>query len=119
VPATPWQVVSPDLQPDATALGLLEQDVLEPWAANSITRLSGFGTRAHRVSTPLDGRMSVTLRAPRTAVFRLSVAGLGTVRANGGATVSLSTTVCGSREATVQVRRLKGKGAYRLIVSKP
>lgn len=119
VPATPWQVVSPDLQPDATALGLLERDVLEPWAANSITRLSGSGTRAHRVSTPLDGRMSVTLRAPRTAVFQLSIAGLGTVRANGGATVSLSTTVCGTREATVQVRRVKGKGAYRLTVSKP
>jgi hypothetical protein len=63
--------------------------------------------------------MSVTLRAPRTAVFQLSVAGLGTVRANGGATVSLSSTVCGTREASVTVRRVKGKGAYRLMVSKP
>jgi hypothetical protein len=119
VPPTPWQVVSPDLQPDATALGLLERDVLEPWTAGTVTRLSGSGTRTHRVVTPLDGRMSVTLRAPRTAVFQLSIAGVGTVRANGGASVSLATTLCGMREATVTVRRLKGKGAYRLTVSKP
>ena len=119
VPVSPWQIVSADLQPDATALALLEQDVREPWTTNSVTRLNGSGTRAHRIATPLDGRMSVTLRAPRTAVFQMSMAGVGTVRANGGATVSLSTTLCGTRETTVQVRRLKGKGAYRLTVSKP
>jgi hypothetical protein len=119
LPLTPWLIVNADLQPDEAAVRLLEQDVLSPWVANTVTRLTGSTTRSYRVSTPLDGRMNVTLRAPRTAVFELSVTGAGTVRARGGATVSLTTTVCGTRDANMTVRRVKGKGAYRLTVSKP
>lgn len=118
-PVAAWQVVNADLHPDATALRLLEQDVVSRWTANTVTTLKGSTTRSYRLTTPLDGRMSVTLRAPRTGVFQLSIAGVGTRRVNGGARVSLSAGVCGSRQATVSVKRLEGKGVYTLTISKP
>src|SRR5207247_2773913 len=67
---SPWQVVAQTLYPDATALSLIEQDVLNPWtgpAQSSVTAglTKRAKTRTLSVSTPLDGTFRVTIRAAK------------------------------------------------------
>jgi hypothetical protein len=112
LPQEPWDVVTRTLYPDASALSLIEQDVLTPWTENSAHRLTAklsgkIRTRTFKVSTPYDGtltvvphkaggsKVSVSLLANRSTVKTRSFR-----RASGG---SLSTTVCGLREYRVRV----------------
>jgi hypothetical protein len=116
---SPWDIIDPSLEPDDTALSLLEQDVLDPWPGNTTIQVRGARTRTVRVATPLDGRVTMTLRGPRTAVYELRLPGQPTKRVRGQGPARSSTTVCGTRQTTATVRRISGRGSFQLIVSRP
>jgi hypothetical protein len=128
IPETPWQVVSTALYPDATALSLIQQDVLSPWTGNTKSTLSTSLSRRARartlsVSTPLDGKFAVTIRAAKgervTAdLYSASGARVGHTVVTGTGARTLSTTTCGSRSYSVKLTRKTGSGAARLVVSK-
>lgn len=129
VPETPWLVVDRRLYPSAAALAGLEQDVLNPWLANTTSVITGTVTARRRISTsavatPLDGSLRVTFRAPARARFSVALLRGSTVvgRAVAGPssrTRALSTTVCGTRNFRVRVTRLAGAGRFTATVSKP
>ena len=116
---SPWEIIDPSLEPDDTALSLLEQDVLDPWAGNTTLRLSGTRTRSVRISTPLDGKVTMTLRSQGGAVYELRLPGQPSKRARGQGAVRSSATVCGVRRTTASVRRISGHGSFQLVVSRP
>ena len=124
---SPWLVVSPSLYPDETALGLLEQDILEPWVANTRTTFrSAFrrGSRARvsfTVTTPYDGAFAVRVIAPTAANFRVAVYDSGgrlLARAAPGSRI-VRGTVCGQRSLVVRVERVRGFGSFTVTASKP
>ena len=113
LPQEPWEIVTTTLFPDATALSLLEQDVLTPWTANTgrqlTAKLNGkIRTRTYRVSTPYDGTVSVVPRQTGSARVSISLLAKGrTVKTNSFARASgasLSTTICGERAYSLRVR---------------
>ena len=116
---SPWDIIDPSLQPDDLALALIEQDVLDPWPGNTSLTVRGTRTRPVRVSTPLDGRLTMTLRAPRTASYELRLPGQKARRVKAGASARESMTVCGMRTVTAQVRKLTGRGTFQLAISRP
>jgi hypothetical protein len=127
---TPWQVVSRTLYPDATALGLLQQDVTAPWTGPTTTRASGrldvrVRSRTTTIGANLDGTLRVTLQAPARARIALAVLTPSGGRLAGATTTAsaptrtLSATVCGQRTLRLRVIRLSGSGTYRLTVARP
>jgi hypothetical protein len=105
-------------RPDAQALALLQQDVLDPWVANRTLMLSGRlpvagAARTFRVATPLDGTLTARVtRGARVAVFA------GSRRlARGG---DVETIVCGARTTTFRVTPFgSGTGRFTLTLSLP
>ena len=107
-----WNIVTPSLYPDATALSLLEQDVVTPWPANTVRRLTAklnakVRTRTYDLSTPYDGMLTVLPTQAGSAKVTVSLLASGSVfktrsfrRAKGE---SLSTTVCGQRDYGLRV----------------
>ena len=128
VPESPWRVVSDSMYPDATALSLIEQDVVTPWNGNAQSSLSAtltkrVKTRTLSVATPLDGSFRITIRAAkgeRVAVNLLTSTGTSVGRTTivGTSSRSLTTTVCGSRTYSVKLTLAKGTGRARATVSK-
>ena len=123
---SPWEIVTQALYPSAAALTAAEQDVVNPWQADtSIVRTGTVArtsrTRTYTVSTPLDGTLKVTLRPSAGLRLALDVSASSTrvVHAAGSNTLSRSTTVCGARSYRVRVSELSGKGSFRLSVAKP
>jgi hypothetical protein len=116
---TPWEIVDALFEPDDTSLALIEQDAAEPWLRNTVVGVKGSRTRTIRFSTPLDGKLTLTLRAPRSSVYELRVPGLPIRRALGRGPATVSTTVCGTRQVRPTVRLVKGKGTFQLTVSRP
>jgi hypothetical protein len=116
---TPWEIVDPLFEPDDTALALIEQDVADPWLRNTVLAVKGARTRTIRFSTPLDGKLTLSLRAPRSSVYELRVPGLPVRRALGRGPATVRTTVCGARQVRPTVRLVKGKGTFQLTVSRP
>jgi len=116
---TPWEIIEPSLEPDDAALSLLEQDVLDPWPGNTVIRLSGSRSRTVRIATPLDGRVTLTLRAPRGSVYELALPRQPAKRTRGQGAVRSSLTVCGLRQETATVRKVSGHGSFQLAVSRP
>ena len=116
LPLEEWFLTT-SLQPDATALSLLEQDVLTPWTANTTRKLTAklnakVRSRVSTVRVPYDGELSVSPRQTRSVKVSVSLAAKGGeskaqsfARATGSA---LSATVCGARTYTVRVK-LTGK----------
>jgi hypothetical protein len=129
-----WDVVSTLLYPDATALALLEQDVTQPWAPSTATKLSATltkskPTKSFVVSTPYDG--TLTIGASQSVAARVA---MSVTSANGNAianrsvasrtTSPVSTTICGQRSYTVKVKLAgtvtkKTKTTFTLNVAKP
>lgn len=103
VAESPWLIVDERLYPDETALRLLEQDVRDPWTAATTVTLTGRGSRTFRVATPLDGPLRVTWRSSAGSVY----------------SVSAPTTVCGQRSVAVRVQHVRGKGTFRITVTRP
>ena len=107
-----WNIVTPTLFPDATALGLLEQDVVTPWTAAAPTTLtaaltSKIRTRTFTVKTPYDGTVSVTPRQAGKASVSVSLLGaknatVGTSAFKRASGSSISSTVCGQRSYRVR-----------------
>ena len=123
---TSWSVVDASFYPDAAALALLEQDVLQPWTtATTVTLRGSFTrrgarTRSFTVATPLDGALEVRLRAPAAARYRLSIRDAnGAVLSTGTGATGARGTVCGQRSVSVRVARATGAGAFSLSVSRP
>jgi hypothetical protein len=116
LPETPWRIVDEMYRPDARALALLQQDVLDPWRANRTVTLSGSfsarGKAVRTVKTPLDG----TLTASVSSGARIEVLA-GKRRLGAGAAVE--TTVCGARTTTFRVTRLGRTGRFTLTISRP
>lgn len=116
LPISPWDVVDPSLEPDATTLAALEQDVTSPWQtpttrayAGSFRKGAALRQRTYTIQTPLDGTLLTSLAQPRTGRFRLLLN--GNARTTG--------TICGVRTVTATVKRISGYGAFRLAVSVP
>jgi hypothetical protein len=106
LPESPWRIVDEMYKPDARALELLRQDVVDPWRANStVTRTGRFArggtsTRSFRIATPRDGDLAATV----TGAARLVGAS--------------HRVVCGARTTTFRVAK-NAVGAFRLRVSRP
>jgi hypothetical protein len=115
-----WDIVDPSFFPDATALTALEADITTPWTGPTTTKLHGsFGAgvvRTFNVQTPLDGVVNLHLVAPTKSKLQLSLFNGGTL-VQRGATIRYQ--VCGQRTLTLKVRRLSGRGAFTVNVSKP
>jgi len=115
-----WDIVSRSFYPDATALSLLDQDVLTPWTGPTVTHVHGsfgYGTaRTIGVRTTLDGSFVARLHAPAKSRMRLALYAGSTLVAR-GATVHYQ--ICGQRSLTLKVERLKGAGSFTVDVSKP
>jgi hypothetical protein len=129
LPETIWGVVDRRFYPDQAMLDAISQDVTSPWAGPTASTLaSSFTARAtgrgFRIATPLDGTFRVTLNSPRNTRFTLRVADLATGNVLGTATFggpvqTVQADVCGQRTLQVQVKRLRGSGAFSLAVSTP
>lgn len=114
LPVSSWDIVDQSLQPDASVLAALDQDVVSPWEAPTVSTYSGSfrklaspRPRTFTVRTPLDGTLRASLAGPKGAKFRLYLNGKP----------ATSATVCGVRTVTATVKRISGYGAFRLAVS--
>jgi hypothetical protein len=105
-------VVSSRFQPNARAASLVTQDVVNPWKqgpSSTLTgRLAAGRSRTYRVSTPLDGNLSVR----GSGDIRLSVLGLRS------GSRSVKTEICGQRSVKIRVTAKRAL-RYRLTVTKP
>jgi hypothetical protein len=111
-----WTAVDPLLDPDATALRLLEADVVSPWTGNTALTLGATRARAFTLRTPLDGTLLLRLHAPAGA-YRLSLWS-GATRLAGGSAFRYA--ICGERTVTLRVDRTGAAGgAYTIDVSRP
>jgi hypothetical protein len=126
LPESPWEIVTQALYPTDAALAAAAQDVASPWQGDTTTTRTGAVTRTSRtrtysVATPLDGRLKLTLRTSAGLRVAMDVFASSTRAAHvtGAGTLSRSTTVCGARSYRVRVTELRGRGSFRLSVSKP
>jgi len=115
-----WDIVDPDLYPNATALALLEQDITSPWKGPTLTHVRGsFGNGRVRTivtKTTLDGSFVARLHAPAKSRMRLALYAGSRLVASGA---SVKYEICGQRSLTLKVQRLSGRGAFTVDVSKP
>lgn len=119
--AISWDIVDQSFYPDATALALLEQDVLNPWTGPTLTHVKGsFGNgvvRTIALKTTLDGTLVARLHAPTKGAFRLSLWNRSTLVGRGVSSVRYE--ICGQRTLTLKVERLRGHGSFTVDISKP
>jgi hypothetical protein len=118
LPETAWDIVSTRLYPDANALALAQQDVLQPWTGPTTATYRGTSGRTYTFATPLDGQMTLKIAAARKTRVQLKVGSTSTTTSAGGSRV-VTRTICGQRSTSVSVKRVAGKGAYTLAVAKP
>jgi hypothetical protein len=128
VAESPWQVVSQSLYPDATALSLIEQDVVSPWNGTAESSVSATLTqkakvRTLNVATLLDGTFRVTIRAAKGERVGVDLstdtgARVAHTVVVGTASRSLTTTVCGARAYSIKLSLTKGSGRARATISK-
>jgi len=110
LPEAPWEIVDQSLYPDATALALLKQDVLQPWTSNRTTTLRGVflrkgrSAKSFRVTAAYDGTLTASVRGATGMRLTLNLH---------------QTTVCGNRTFTLRVKRTRGAGPFTLMVSRP
>jgi hypothetical protein len=133
LPQEAWNIVTPSLYPDVTALALLEQDVTMPWTANTTHRVvekltAKVRSRTVTVSTPLDGTLTISPRQTRKEKVDVSVLSRGRAVATGtfgrAKGASLGTEVCGQRAYKVRVTlagavKKTAKTTVTLTVSTP
>lgn len=126
VPESPWDIVSQTLYPTGGALTAAEQDVTTPWQADATTVRTGAVTRTSRtrtytIATVLDGTLRVTLRSSTGLRVALDVYASSTRvgHAAGTGTLARSTAICGARTYRVRVTEQRGKGTFRLSLTKP
>jgi hypothetical protein len=115
-----WEIIDPAFFPDATALALLEQDIVTPWEKPTELSLRGsFGTgvvRTFKVPTQLDGTFTARLVSPTKSKMRLALYNGSTLVMRAG---SIKYEICGQRSLTLKVERLSGRGAFTVHVTRP
>ena len=123
-----WQWVD-SLRPSRGAFAALRRDATRPWKhrarlleAGSLGGASG-QRKVVRIPTPLDGVLSLGLKAPAGADFDLALrdrAGriLGLARRS-GRREGLNFTICGQAKVRAVVSRVSGGGPFRLTVRRP
>lgn len=116
-----WFVVDGSFRPDATALRLVYEDVVRPWAPARRQIAGRFGARGPSVyetllATPYDGSLAVALAGP--ARYRLLVADpfTGRVLAQGR---RVERTVCGERSLLLRVVGDGSAGRFSLRIMRP
>ena len=118
-----WTIVDQRFYPDETALAGVAQDVVSPWTRPTTLSFSGRvvkrAVRTLPVATELDGRMTATVRTSAGRVRAELVVGGRVVSSGAGRAVTLSTTVCGSRSATVRIRNAAKATRYTVSVARP
>lgn len=120
---SPWTIVDQRFYPDETALTDVEQDVVSPWARATTLSYSGrvakLAVKTLAVATALDGRLTAIVRTTTARVRAELVVGGRVVSSGTGRAVTLSTTVCGSRSATVRIRNAAKATRYTVSVARP
>lgn len=118
--------LDPLLKPDATALQLIRQDVLEPYAGPTSAKAKGkFGSgggdkRREKLRTPLDGELIASLKTAGSLKAKLTITeGSKAVAKGRGAKQKLAYEVCGSRKLKFSVKRLRGEGKYTVKSVRP
>ena len=119
LPETPWDIVTTSLYPDASALALVQQDVTQPWSADTTTTYRGKSGKRYTIATALDGRLAMKVTATKRTKVRLQVGSSAPTTTVAGGSRASTRTVCGSRTLQVRVTRVAGKGGYTLTVAKP
>ena len=126
--AVPWLAVDASFFPDLAALQAVEQDVVQPWTAPGTKTFSGRAAAETSwtlpLSTPLDGTLTLVLKAPRAALFDLSLLGpdnrvLAEGALTGTSTKRLGFEICGQRTLSVRVTALGAFSRFSLQVSQP
>jgi hypothetical protein len=122
-----WPILDPSFMPDAAALQAVEQDVVNPWTAPATNvirgRFTGGGrTWTRRISTPLDGAVTITLAGGSNGLQVLdtdgrSVLARGSWTSAGGQRAE--TTICGQRSLVVRVERGGRALSFGLRISQP
>lgn len=118
------------LRPSAASLRALRADVLRPWHGRRTYTLSGRvppagRTLVRRISTPLDGMVSVSpVDEPRLGYSLTIRDGAGRVLGSSRGGLSfrhrLDYTVCGQHQVRLEVRRLGPPGRrFTLMVHRP
>jgi hypothetical protein len=116
-----WDLVDRRFFPDATALALLQEDIVNPWTGATTTHVSdsfgGGGTRTIPVKTTLDGRFVARLHAPTGSGMQLALyAGTKLIGATRNAIVF---RICGERALTLRVVRGRSGGTFTVDITKP
>jgi hypothetical protein len=131
LPSSPWLAVDAGLQPDATALALLAQDVSDPWPGPTVSTRPGVfrpytgDARTFRFAAPLDGVLTLSLRAPAGGSYDLRLFDpsgrelLAETMAGARRVKTIRYVVCGERSFELRVIRHKGFGGFTLQVAKP
>jgi hypothetical protein len=122
-----WPLLDPSFMPDAAALQAVEDDVVSPWAASPPSTVrgrftGGRGVWTRRISTPLDGTLTITLAGGSNGLQVLDAHGR-TVLARGswtsGGGQQAETTICGQRSLVVRVARGGRAQSFALRISQP
>ena len=97
-----WPLVDPSFYPDQAALDAVERDVVSPWSGSTAHVLHVRGrVWARRVTTPLDGTLTVRLTRPEAVV--LTGADGHPMRATGRRGLTSTYQVCGERSVVIRV----------------
>lgn len=111
-----WNVVDAFFVPDATALTIVNQDVVTPWAKPTSYAFKGklrrHGVRRWKTS-PLDGAFRASVSGPKNIKVSLTVGGKVVrkpARSVGG-------VICGQDSIGIVVRATKNGGRFQLTVT--
>jgi hypothetical protein len=123
-----WQWTSA-LRPSRRSFAAIRQDALHPWKHRTrLTEAGSLGANGaqravEHLATPLDGIISLRLKAPAGADFDLTLSDRGgrVLRSAGGpgSRKVINYPLCGQARVKASVTRAGGGGRFRLIVNRP
>lgn len=123
-----WQWTSL-LRPTQGSFEAIRQDALHPWkhrtrsVESGALGAGGAGGAVERVTTPLDGVISLRLNSPAGADFDLILRDIGgrVLRSSRSPrpVEAINYTVCGQARVKASVIHASGSGRYRLVVKRP
>ena len=126
-----WSLDDGSFLPNAAARGAAEDDVLRPWSATPSTRISarfgvkGSKTWTRKVSTPLDGIVSLAMTMPAGALYDATVVGpdgktiVARALWSGKAEKTATFQTCGERSLTIRVVRRGVAGRFSIALARP
>jgi hypothetical protein len=126
-----WPIISQSFYPTEAALLAAEQDVVQPWTkprTTAFTRVFGKKTAKVwwiRLSTPLDGDLSVSATVPNGATSEVALVGadrrtlIRRAQWVGQRVKRLAGSICGQRSFFVRVIQKGALGRVRVSVTAP